>query len=468
VTGANSRWGRVALAALAGQHNLRAVDVAFDAPLPAGVHARTGDLRAQPFVDAVLAGAEVVLHFAPLAQAFAQAQDNVDAAARGTFQLLEAAAKSGVRKVVLGSSLHLFDSVPATYRVRESWRPRPQPRVSDVCVYIAELLAKERVRIGTLQVEALRVGAVGNDEFAAAMAQALQPNSDAHNWHVMHVGQRPPAKIMASDTALRPRPIKKVLLLGAGGPIASATAQVMKANFALRLSDIKPLAEVVATAKPQSPGAPLPALLGPPHDEVVADVTQYDDVVNACAGVDALVNLTVIRHDPVETWRVNVLGAWNVMNAALAHGLWRVVHTGPWQIGRTDGAGYHWDWYVVDDVPSRPGAYLDMYLSSKFIGQEIVRIFAEHYGFSVPALLFCGFMNPETWEPTQDLIPFMSSWMDTARAIQAAVQVPALPSPYEVLHINSDLPHGIFTNAKAKRLLGWRPQDDLRKFFTYT
>ena len=179
--------------------------------------------------------------------------------------------------------------------------------------------------------------------------------------------------------------------------------------------------------------------------------------------MDAVVNLTVMRHDVTQAWRVNMLGAWHVMRAAVAHGIWRVVHTGPWQIGRTDGAGYHWDSEVCDDVPARPGGYLDMYLSSKLLGQEIARSFAEFHGLSVPALVFCAFINPRAHvvAPGDDLAPFSISWMDAARALEAAVRAPALPAPYEYMHINSDMPHGVYSNAKAKRLLGWQPQDDL-------
>jgi hypothetical protein len=180
------------------------------------------------------------------------------------------------------------------------------------------------------------------------------------------------------------------------------------------------------------------------------------------------VNLTVIRHDSAQAWRVNMLGAWNVMQAALAQGIQRVVHTGPWQIGRTDGAGYHWDYEVVDDVPPRPGGHLEMYLASKLIGQEIARVFAEHYGFSVPSLLFCGFVSPEMPLANymgQDLWPFCCTWMDTARAIKAAVDVDSLPTPFEIMHINADLPHGVYPNTKAKRLLNWQPQDDLSQYW---
>ena len=124
------------------------------------------------------------------------------------------------------------------------------------------------------------------------------------------------------------RPIRKVVVFGAGGPLASATAPLLAETHTVRLTDLRPLEDIISEGKPQSPGAPLPTILGPPHETREVDVTNYDQVLAACTGMDAIVNCTVFRPESERAFKVNCLGAYNVMHAAVAQRIRRVVHTG--------------------------------------------------------------------------------------------------------------------------------------------
>jgi nucleoside-diphosphate-sugar epimerase len=200
-----------------------------------------------------------------------------------------------------------------------------------------------------------------------------------------------PRPIQRSDN---PRDtVRRVVVYGAGGPLAAATTELLQHDHVLRLTDARPLVEIVARDEPQSPGAPLPHLLDVPHELAVVDVTDYQQVLAAARGMDAIINCTVVRPHPVDAFRVNMLGAYNVMRASVELGIRRVVHTGPFQAGLEHPAGYWDDWDLVDDVPARPGDQL--YLLTKLLGQEICRIFAEEHGLNVAALLFCSFVAPE-------------------------------------------------------------------------
>src|ERR1700694_2414418 len=87
----------------------------------------------------------------------------------------------------------------------------------------------------------------------------------------------------------------KVAIFGAGGPVGAAAARALKEQYTLRLTDVQPIAEIAAEGKPQSPGAPLPEVLPAPHECRVVDVTDYQQVLEAARGMDALINTTVLR-----------------------------------------------------------------------------------------------------------------------------------------------------------------------------
>jgi nucleoside-diphosphate-sugar epimerase len=256
------------------------------------------------------------------------------------------------------------------------------------------------------------------------------------------------------------RPIRNVVLFGAGGPLAAATARALASSYRLRLTDVRPIADIVAEGKPQSVGAPLPAVLPAPHEARVVDVADLDQVLAACAGMDAIVNCTVVRPHPVNAFLVNFLGAYNVMRAAAAHRIHRVVHTGPQLVTLDRQAGYWWDFDVPNDAPSRAGTWL--YGHTKHLGQETVRLFAEQYDLSVPALMYSSFINPETASPRDGGVhPMSVSWEDAGLAMRRALEVLSLPRPFEVFHILADIPHGKYSNQKARHLLDWRPLDTL-------
>lgn len=524
ITGADGRLARAAMAARDGQDSVVALDTRFTEPLPAGVEGLEADLRDPASVSAALGGVEAVLHLAPLRSSADDELAALDEASRGTYVLATSALDAGIRRFVLGSSLDLFDRLPARWDVTEMWRPRPRPRIEDLRVWLAELSAREVTRASDGRVICLRFGhPMDGSEYAslpydprwlhiedavAGLRRALV--FEPPGWSVFHItsasphakvrlaaagsepfGYRPAhdfsdsrraraarnqapdppersvEEVLAPTSTVRSRPIRNIVIFGAGGPVAAAAASELSTDYTLRLTDGRPIAEIAAAgAHPgQNPGAPVPAPLGAPHECRVVDVTSPDEVMAACEGMDAILNCTVIRRDPAGAFRVNTLGAYNVVRAAVAHGIRRVIHTGPQLVTLHGEVDYSADYDIPADAPPRPGRHL--YGHSKYLGQEICRVFADSYGLEIPVLLFSEFIQPETGQP-RPLYPFAVSWRDAARAIRRALEMPALPSPYEVLHVNADLPHGKHTNRKAKEVLGWRPRDDLRHMWSDT
>src|SRR5438105_1901928 len=76
----------------------------------------------------------------------------------------------------------------------------------------------------------------------------------------------------------------KIAIFGAGGPVGAAAARSLRDHYTLRLTDVRPIAEIAADGKPQSPGAPLPEALPPPHECRVVDVSDYAQVLEADCG----------------------------------------------------------------------------------------------------------------------------------------------------------------------------------------
>ena len=174
-----------------------------------------------------------------------------------------------------------------------------------------------------------------------------------------------------------------VVLFGAGGPVGAAAISALKNHYTLRVTDLRPMTEV-AVSPPQSPRAPIPEVLGPPHENRVVDITDYAQVLAACEGMDAAINVSVVRPHPVLAFQVNMVGAYNVAKACVACGIKRLIHTGPFHTSLDHNADYWHDFQLDADIPLHPGD--DLYALTKYLGGHVTRVFAEREGLEVLAL----------------------------------------------------------------------------------
>jgi len=225
----------------------------------------------------------------------------------------------------------------------------------------------------------------------------------------------------------------KVLVLGAAGWVGRPVVRELGKYHELVLADIVPTDS--------------------PHPFIQTDVTVPDQVLRACEGVDAAINLTVFREETQKAFDVNVRGAYNVLHAAAKQGVRRVVHSGPTpHAGRCPG-DYANDFGVTEDCPPRPGA--DRYLLTKFLAEEICRSFALQRRLSVVCIRLYVFSQDAR---ARFVLPETVHEDDLAVAFRLAVEVQDLPSRFEIFQIYCDNPTGRAPIDKAKRLLGFAPR----------
>ena len=237
----------------------------------------------------------------------------------------------------------------------------------------------------------------------------------------------------------------KVAIYGANGAMGPHVIRALEGEHELRLSDVNDLE-------------------GSPHEYRKIDVSDIDAVVDAAEGMDAIINLSVLRDHRKIAFDVSMRGCYNVMTAAVTHGVRRVINTGPHFT--LAGATYErFDYDIGPDIPAQPGT--NLYALTKSLGHEICRVFTRNHDVYVMGLFFYNF-RPEGSQVGQDLTPYSLTWEDTGRSFASAlaVDLDTLPSRWESFFVFTDLPHHKFSNEKAKRILGWQPTQDLREFWT--
>ena len=163
-----------------------------------------------------------------------------------------------------------------------------------------------------------------------------------------------------------------VLILGANGYMGPHVIQELAGRHTLRITDIRPAP------------AEIQAQYGD-HQFMDVDITSWEQVRRAAEGMDAIVNLSVVRNDRVLAFQVNTFGCWHVMRAAAEHGIRRVINTGPHFT--VAGPSYeNWDHAIVPDVPPHPGT--ELYPLTKSLGQEICRVYSQAHDIYVQTYLF--------------------------------------------------------------------------------
>lgn len=168
-----------------------------------------------------------------------------------------------------------------------------------------------------------------------------------------------------------------------------------------------------------------------PH--VTGDVTDLDTVRRAVAGHDAVIHLAAIDIGtpaaPQEYFRVNVMGTWNVLQAAHEAGIRKVVLASSISASGVGEirADFPPQYLPIDEEHScRP---VHAYGVGKLVIERVARSFADRGGISVTCLRPTAVMFPHTYgrfvargaDPDH---PWLAAWVtagDCARAFRLAL-----------------------------------------------
>lgn len=232
------------------------------------------------------------------------------------------------------------------------------------------------------------------------------------------------------------------------------------------------------------------------------DITDRASVVQAAQGCEAVIHLASLlggpKDDPTEIMSIGLVGTWNVLEAARAEQMQRVVY-----FSSVNALGIFMgqkvpDYFPIDDEhPPRPGS---AYGIAKRLAEEMCRHFTEKTGITTICLRPPWVMPPEfyerirTWrkeDPEREWKPVWEygAFCDVRDVAAAAVCALTCPDPGHVTlllcaddissetpsrdmaaKVHPDVPwrggveyeqdpyRALVDNRRAKAVLGWRPQ----------
>ncbi len=229
----------------------------------------------------------------------------------------------------------------------------------------------------------------------------------------------------------------KVLITGARGAIGRKLAAALEAEHELRL-----------VSRRAVPGA---------ARWHVADVTDLDAVTAAMDGMDAVVHLAIATgHEGdyedeafnAERLQTNVIGTYNVFEAARRAGVKRVVHTS----SLTVVWGYPAPTFVEGDAPAKP---VGTYALTKALAERIAAYYAEVHALSVVCLRIPKPIDIDD-EKTR-AVPILPQWIafpDLIAAYRLALKAEGVG--FEIVTVVGESSKRRWDLARAERVLGYR------------
>lgn len=193
-----------------------------------------------------------------------------------------------------------------------------------------------------------------------------------------------------------------------------------------------------------------PAL--PDEEIITADLADLAAVDRLVAGAGSIVHFGGIRIEDSfdRILQANIIGTFNVFDAARRHGVKRIVYA-----SSVHAIGYYPASQTIDsDVPHRPDGY---YGVSKAFAEDLARLYVDKAGLEI-ACLRIGTVLQEPRVP-RHLSTFLS-FSDLFRLVAACLDQSDLG--FAVVYGNSNNRRSWWDNSKSG--VDYRPQDDSESF----
>lgn len=237
----------------------------------------------------------------------------------------------------------------------------------------------------------------------------------------------------------------RVLVTGAAGYVGRHITPALEREHELVLADIQPIAGAARF--------------------VPLDLTDAAAVRRAVSGMDAVLHLATasgfegaVEDDAANRLRfaVNVEGTYNLLQAAAAAGVRRVVHTSSIMVTwgyLSQGQEGQPRTLIAGDAPPKP---VGTYAVTKALGENLCRHFAESVGLSIVCLRIAKpvALGDPYWQGRR-IRPQTLPFPDLAQAYAKALTVPNIG--FEVVTVVGDSSRPTWDLSRAKQVLGYQP-----------
>ena len=220
----------------------------------------------------------------------------------------------------------------------------------------------------------------------------------------------------------------KILITGAAGAIGSTLVKGMKDRHSIRGLDLQPMPDL--------------------EDTIEGDVSDFDTLLKATEGMDAVIHLTGNDSQWEEVLQHALVGTYNMLEAAHQNGVRRIAYAS--RAGVLPRSYYPRSIQRNADMPTRPDSY---YSVSKVFGQSLGYMYTARFDMEFVGIRIGNFKL----DRDQPEDPHHLSHGDAVRLFEQAVTHPGVK--FEIVFGVSDSTWDLYDLDHGRKVIDYYPQD---------